>query len=835
MFGGLVNLDRMNWGLHQTWMATVPSKSHGQVSLIHSDTSRTAQIAVVYDQKNLQLFVNGTPSRHKMTQQSRTETIDELPELSPFDMGTMLGIDFDDQWNRTFEGELSEIRISKIARYTEPYQPRSHLEADEQTIALYHFDEGTGDLLKDSSGNGHHGRIIGAKWVKTDGTTFSKQTVLNDGPALLFDKPGSYVDVPSIPVDFNQPFCVESWCNPRDVARTKNRIRVLSTFGPCQLSIDQNREIAQAVIVDVLNQEKPLVSREIAIHNQLEKEELHIALQWTGDDLLLFVNGVPHSKNFETWKHHENPITFIKRVTAASKSQKLRIGNFMDEFTVTQSEDGHFSSSIHSFRISQGLRYRIAFTPEKFTPDEQTLALYKFNEGTGDLLKDSSGNGHHGRIIGAKWVRTKTHEDASSSKPPSSASQYMLSFDGVDDYVELPQFEKNESVTVEAICTPDRYAHSQVVASRGFYLSMSPEQESWCLTGRGGGRDQFVHITSAEKIKFGQQVTLAGVYDGKNLSLFVDGKLVDTRPSSRPAPYFRIGAVTGPPARLFSGTISAVRISRGARYNEDYSVTESWQSDENTLALYQFSEGSSDLLKDASGNRHHGTIIGAKWIRSDTAKKPIKQDSTPSASGGYALRFDGTNSEPFVAKLENEDPIEEYTVEAWVTSEGPSVTKHYVEVLGPKTGAVIRLSQNDVSGWMAYRFHAVVEESPGARVPFSRERTHIANVYSTGKMGLFVNGEFKGSSPVTKPPMQFDTLHLGPQFKDVNFQGIVDEMRLSRVARYTEDFQPDERFEPDDKTVVLYHFDEGTGDIAKDSSGNGHHGKIIGAKWVKLP
>jgi hypothetical protein len=44
--------------------------------------------------------------------------------------------------------------------------PAAVLEADADTVALYRFDEGQGDKLTDSSGNGHHGKIVGAKWVK---------------------------------------------------------------------------------------------------------------------------------------------------------------------------------------------------------------------------------------------------------------------------------------------------------------------------------------------------------------------------------------------------------------------------------------------------------------------------------------------------------------------------------------------------------------------------------------------------------------------------------------------------------------------------------------------
>src|SRR5437764_6610313 len=58
-------------------------------------------------------------------------------------------------------------------------------------------------------------------------------------------------------------------------------------------------------------------------------------------------------------------------------------------------------------------------------------------------------------------------------------------------------------------------------------------------------------------------------------------------------------------------------------------------------------------------------------------------------------------------------------------------------------------------------------------------------------------------------------------------------MRISKVARYDKDFTPAKRFEPDADTLALYHFDEGSGDVLKDSSGNNHHGKIVGALWVR--
>ena len=70
--------------------------------------------------------------------------------------------------------QITEVRISKVARYDKDFTPAKRFEPDADTLALYHFDEGSGDVLKDSSGNGHHGKIVGAKWVKADGSPISR-------------------------------------------------------------------------------------------------------------------------------------------------------------------------------------------------------------------------------------------------------------------------------------------------------------------------------------------------------------------------------------------------------------------------------------------------------------------------------------------------------------------------------------------------------------------------------------------------------------------------------------------------------------------------------------
>jgi hypothetical protein len=65
------------------------------------------------------------------------------------------------------------------------------------------------------------------------------------------------------------------------------------------------------------------------------------------------------------------------------------------------------------------------------------------------------------------------------------------------------------------------------------------------------------------------------------------------------------------------------------------------------------------------------------------------------------------------------------------------------------------------------------------------------------------------------------------------FDGTIDEIRISDGIRYTSNFTPLTRLEPDAQTWALYHCDEGSGDQLLDASGHNRHGKVNAAHWVR--
>ncbi len=84
---------------------------------------------------------------------------------------------------------------------------------------------------------------------------------------------------------------------------------------------------------------------------------------------------------------------------------------------------------------------------------------------------------------------------------------------------------------------------------------------------------------------------------------------------------------------------------------------------------------------------------------------------------------------------------------------------------------------------------------------------------------------------------------VGPDYPP--FRGDLDELRLSTVIRYRDNFAvPTAQFQPDEATAALYHFDEGAGTLALDSAtrpGGPSHallrrgGALNGPLWVSSP
>lgn len=111
---------------------------------------------------------------------------------------------------------------------------------------------------------------------------------------------------------------------------------------------------------------------------------------------------------------------------------------------------------------------------------------------------------------------------------------------------------------------------------------------------------------------------------------------------------------------------------------------------------------------------------------------------------------------------------------------------------------------------------------------------HVAGVFDGTEVRLYVDGQ----NVVTRPGKGKRTLNDLPLMvgADVTkegkpesfFDGEIDEVRVSKVARYRDGFTPKRRFEADSDTLMLLHMDGEIGPWAYDASGRGAHATRIG-------
>jgi hypothetical protein len=84
-------------------------------------------------------------------------------------MGNALALTMgcDSASQQSFSGDLDEVRVSTFARYKTPFSPPSRHIRDIMTRALWHLDEGPGDIVADATGNGYDGFGVGGAAVVT--------------------------------------------------------------------------------------------------------------------------------------------------------------------------------------------------------------------------------------------------------------------------------------------------------------------------------------------------------------------------------------------------------------------------------------------------------------------------------------------------------------------------------------------------------------------------------------------------------------------------------------------------------------------------------------------
>lgn len=97
---------------------------------------------------------------------------------------TVLGAWGNQGYVNFFRGRIDEARISNVPRYSANFTPTRFFTPDANTVGLWHFDEGGGNVALDASGNGRHFTLQGGySWSPGLSLCHDPQSCCVNGPA----------------------------------------------------------------------------------------------------------------------------------------------------------------------------------------------------------------------------------------------------------------------------------------------------------------------------------------------------------------------------------------------------------------------------------------------------------------------------------------------------------------------------------------------------------------------------------------------------------------------------------------------------------------------------
>jgi Concanavalin A-like lectin/glucanases superfamily/Calcineurin-like phosphoesterase len=128
---------------------------------------------------------------------------------------------------------------------------------------------------------------------------------------------------------------------------------------------------------------------------------------------------------------------------------------------------------------------------------------------------------------------------------------------------------------------------------------------------------RYTSAVATEGLPPGQWAHVAGVYDGKALTLFVNGRAVASAPASgkrgvNPLPLY-LGAnpdARSAPVNFLAAALDEVRISSAARYSADFTPAAVHSRDAETVYLFHCDKALGPFLPSDSAGNSYGTFAG---------------------------------------------------------------------------------------------------------------------------------------------------------------------------------------------------------------------------------
>jgi len=713
-------------------------------------------------------------------------------------------------------GHIDEVRISNSVRYTTTFTPStSAFVNDANTLLLLHMN-GTDAQTFFEDDNGIRASI---------GITGVNQTKISTaqsqfgGSSIEFDGTDDHLTVATLPTTTGD-LTYELWGRFDILPWNQsigggNFMQIAYAGGGDYLIINRSGSSGSQVLLQVATGNR---------YGSFTKSGVNLAINTWYHIALVRSSGV--------WKAFFNGTeltTFINdsNFTNSGRTENVaypQIGKFGDS-------RGSWDGYMDEIRFSNSARYTSDFTPPTtpFTNDANTLLLIH-GDGTNNSTVFRDDNGALANRQ-PKSITAVGNAQVSTAQSKFGGSSLLL--DGTGDYLNLSasQFNFESDFTVEGWIRPTAdadtfFSTAQTGTSIGFWIS------TWTgasvivgyRTSASGGAGSAA--SSAGVLTYNDWNHIAFSRSGTTAELYVNGtrvlNLTDFYNSNTSTVEIgrgrgiSDGAWGASPPFEYAGHIDEVRVSNTRRYSGATSFTPSttpFQNDANTvLLLHMDGANASTQFFDDTANRTQKGIQAIGNAQISTAQSQFGGSSWLGDGTGDYLRIANSNDFNFGSG--------NFTIEGWLRY---STTPNFVGLMSFATvgGSDGWNIQWDASGRIYLEFRN--SANTGVTVILNTQAisantwTHFAFTRSGNTIYAFRNGNLDASTTAVTYAINSSSapLLIGSGYGIATtwgvageFNGYLDEVRISNIARYTAAFTPSTTpFQNDSNTLLLLHMD----------------------------
>ena len=562
-------------------------------------------------------------------------------------------------------GNIDELRISNIARYTSDFTPpNNEFEPDENTVGLWHFNNN----FYDYSGNQNHGTHYGSGYSDntpitnmifgcTDSVAENYNSDANQDDnsctypdngnyALSFDGYDDFILLPDILVGTN--YTLEANIKLLDHVENQDHYSIISGWEApgqieyaCQFGVNADNGYDYD---NKISFHKTTVG---SVGGAVQGEEFERFI-------ISKVNLVRNDNNYKIYV--DNNLVVESGGHNFTQDMFNRIGTWVyNDFSHISNRET-WNGEIYDLKI-----WNYAFSEEEINQNQSNdnsdnlIVDYHFNSGAGEILYDHSGNGYHGSIDGAMWIEniegctdeyadnynSEADIDNGSCSYPIDSNDYMLEFNAEGGIPTAPGPQYNgEYARINELNKLNQFSvggtfilyNSDGSGALLQHKNTDNAGDGWLLGFDNGvprilfinGETGYIHGVNLDNYTFPLNVPFDIVLTAENngdISLYINGELeFEYNTPNFPSTLnikepFYMGHWWDGNTSFYTSMSLLESFYTNSIINAENINTYDPMIDEDLIFKFLFTENNNEILYDISGNQNHGEFNGPSWVQ----------------------------------------------------------------------------------------------------------------------------------------------------------------------------------------------------------------------------